>query len=55
MVEWEQHGKKSGVFFHEENICKFENEGQKVNNKLKIIAVDVDLFGIFVVAQALST
>ena len=22
VVEWKQHRKKSGVFFHEENICK---------------------------------
>ena len=23
VVEWKQHPNKSGVFFHEENICKF--------------------------------
>ena len=24
VVEWVQHPKKTGVFFHEENICKFQ-------------------------------
>ncbi len=26
VVEWVQHPEKTGVFFHEENICKIQGE-----------------------------
>ena len=41
VVEWVQHPNRTGVFFHEENICEYESSGVNIFHQNIISAKEV--------------